>query len=104
MSFNYAICCLSITGIYECICCSLFIKSLIKENITNKKKTKNNKKYEKINSNIEIEENEHLLMKKPNIGIKPDIGFEKDNEISITYDNYKITDFSIKSSLETLYE
>ena len=43
MSFNCTICCLTITGIYECLCCSLFIKSLIKENITSKKKTKPDK-------------------------------------------------------------
>lgn len=100
MSFNCTICCLTITGIYECLCCSLFIKSLINENITNKKKNK----YEKINSDTEMEENIHFLIKKPDIGIKPNIGSEKDNDTSITYDNYNITDFSIKSSLETLYE
>ena len=52
MSFNCTLCCLTITGIYECLCCSLFIKSLITENITNKK---NNNNYEKINSNTEKE-------------------------------------------------
>ncbi len=110
MSFNCAICCLSITGLYECLCCSLFIKSLINEN-------KNKKKYKKVNSNIE-EENECFLPKhsnieitndigKPNIGIKPEVYFNSDmgNDKETTiYNDDKITDFTIKTSLETLYE